>query len=544
MISMSLLLFLLFGFVFVVVVTVLYIFTRKSGVAGLNRVAAFHGNKRLSFEGWYYRCLSPSGENLALIPAIYCSPKGNQAFVQIFFAKRKLLLLQRLPASDFVANSFVFDATVGKSHFTLHNFSLHVETEQGSVEGDIELVPPLAPWPVTKTSMGCMGWMGRVPLMQCYHGVLSFTHSLRGSLRVTLPGESFTVDFTGGKGYLEKDWGTVFPKGWIWLQTNHFVSEQQYEIEEALESLPRDARPRLPEIPSFLASSGPSPSADMPPPPPRTPKKGAKKGESAPEVDAAKLEAFQKKMLEFATATARASRSKPPRSLDYEFQPLGTQALALAPKPPSDASFVFSIATVPLPIPILGRFLHAKGYFAGLHFGGRTVAMGLYTWQCKITKMRTMNTRLDPSASGPTAAGSGQDFLLISMETGEYRLSIGVHAPEDILQQPLLYMPTPAGFEPLLHESLEGTIRIRLWERVPIEKNLPEPAKESLAGGRGVDLPRGSVVKRWRLAFSGVGRHAGIEFYNIQKTLGLKLGSEYFEPPPLPSGKSEEKKKM
>lgn len=30
------------------------------------------------------------------------------------------------------------------------------------------------------------------------------------------------IDFSGGRGYIEKDWGQSFPSAWIWLQTNHF----------------------------------------------------------------------------------------------------------------------------------------------------------------------------------------------------------------------------------------------------------------------------------------------------------------------------------
>jgi hypothetical protein len=30
------------------------------------------------------------------------------------------------------------------------------------------------------------------------------------------------VDYTGGRGYIEKDWGQSFPKAWIWMQSNHF----------------------------------------------------------------------------------------------------------------------------------------------------------------------------------------------------------------------------------------------------------------------------------------------------------------------------------
>jgi len=30
------------------------------------------------------------------------------------------------------------------------------------------------------------------------------------------------MDFTGGYGYIEKDWGKSFPSGWVWMQSNHF----------------------------------------------------------------------------------------------------------------------------------------------------------------------------------------------------------------------------------------------------------------------------------------------------------------------------------
>ncbi len=64
-----------------------------------------------------------------------------------------------------------------------------------------------------------MGWFAYVPFMECYHGVLSFDHAVSGSL--IIGGQ--TADFTGGRGYMEKDWGKSFPRGWVWMQTNHFA---------------------------------------------------------------------------------------------------------------------------------------------------------------------------------------------------------------------------------------------------------------------------------------------------------------------------------
>lgn len=30
------------------------------------------------------------------------------------------------------------------------------------------------------------------------------------------------IDFNGGRGYIEKDWGRSFPSAYVWMQSNHF----------------------------------------------------------------------------------------------------------------------------------------------------------------------------------------------------------------------------------------------------------------------------------------------------------------------------------
>ena len=63
-----------------------------------------------------------------------------------------------------------------------------------------------------------MGWYRYMPFMECYHGVVSLDHIIGGNL--TFNGE--LMIFEGGRGYIEKDWGSSMPKAWVWMQTNHF----------------------------------------------------------------------------------------------------------------------------------------------------------------------------------------------------------------------------------------------------------------------------------------------------------------------------------
>ena len=63
-----------------------------------------------------------------------------------------------------------------------------------------------------------MGPFTYIPNMECNHGVVSMSHTINGSIQLN----DETWEFKNDKGYIEKDWGTSFPKRYIWIQGNHF----------------------------------------------------------------------------------------------------------------------------------------------------------------------------------------------------------------------------------------------------------------------------------------------------------------------------------
>ncbi len=97
--------------------------------------------------------------------------------------------------------------------------TLDIQSPERTIRGELTFAGGTG-WPVTPLSPGIMGWYAYVPFMECYHGVLSFDHAVSG--RLTVDGE--TLDYSGGRGYIEKDWGQAFPKAWIWMQSNHFAT--------------------------------------------------------------------------------------------------------------------------------------------------------------------------------------------------------------------------------------------------------------------------------------------------------------------------------
>jgi len=179
----------------------------------------YHGlNKKPPFfEGWYYKLVSADETyKVAIIPGVILGQDAH-AFVQVLDGVDGTTAYLRFPAADFLADDRHFSIEIGENRFNHSRLHLALDRPECQLSGEIQL-GPLNPWPVTLLSPGVMGWYAWVPYMECYHGVLSFSHSLQGTL--TLNGQ--TMDFSGGRGYIEKDWGQSFPAAWVWLQSNHF----------------------------------------------------------------------------------------------------------------------------------------------------------------------------------------------------------------------------------------------------------------------------------------------------------------------------------
>ena len=191
-------------------------------VAGLLHPAGYHGGDRTSqyFEGWYVKLVSADREaRLAVIPGIFLAPEEDgphEAFVQVLDGATGKSWYVAYPREEFAADADSFDLQVGPNRFSAEG--VHLDLPDVGLFGDIAFTTPLDGWPVRVTSPGAMGPYAFVPFMECYHGVVSFAHGLAGTLSM---GDR-TWDLTGGKGYIEKDWGKSFPAGYLWMHSNHF----------------------------------------------------------------------------------------------------------------------------------------------------------------------------------------------------------------------------------------------------------------------------------------------------------------------------------
>lgn len=168
----------------------------------------FHGENRRHtyFEGWYLKHQA-RGRTLALIPGFGIDAAGNrQAFLQIITDEASHWL--PFDFAVFQARRRPFGVRLGDNLFTERGISLHIDTPEVQLHGRLQYGT------LTPLGSDIMGPFRFAPRMECRHGVLSMHHGLQG--RLSFQGK--TLDFDGGIGYMEMDWGTSFPSDYLWTQ--------------------------------------------------------------------------------------------------------------------------------------------------------------------------------------------------------------------------------------------------------------------------------------------------------------------------------------
>jgi tocopherol cyclase len=183
------------------------------------RPSVFQGNlgKKGYFEGWYFKQVSSDGNHiLSVIPGISLSSESH-SFIQVIDGISGLTDYVSFSLDSFYASEDTFDIKIGDNNFTDKGMQLNLTGESIRLMGSISFNNTVS-WKGNLISPGIMGWYSWIPFMECYHDVLSLDHSLEGSLQIN----DKNVDFSGGRGYIEKDWGRSFPECWIWAQANCF----------------------------------------------------------------------------------------------------------------------------------------------------------------------------------------------------------------------------------------------------------------------------------------------------------------------------------
>ena len=176
------------------------------------------------FEGWYYKQVSADGvHTISLIPGVSFHKNESHCFIQCLYYHNNTGLESYnvdFPISFFHAFDFPFKINILENSFHKHGLSINLDTPQIKLHGNL-LFEHITPLQTSFLNLNIMGFFSYIPNMECNHGILSMSHKIQGGL--TIQGKY--IDFTGGKGYIEKDWGRSFPKNYAWIQSNYFQND-------------------------------------------------------------------------------------------------------------------------------------------------------------------------------------------------------------------------------------------------------------------------------------------------------------------------------
>lgn len=173
------------------------------------------GTTRKYFEGWYFKVVNaPGTKAFAFIPGISRNEKGEcHAFIQVLDGIKQKSEYFSFEASSFNPSDKKFEISIGNNVFSADRMTLDLPAYKGTLA-----FSGIVTWPAHWYSPGIMGPYTFAPFMQCNHGIVSLDHAISGSLEI----EDEKIEFTGGRGYTEKDWGHSFPSAYIWMQSNYF----------------------------------------------------------------------------------------------------------------------------------------------------------------------------------------------------------------------------------------------------------------------------------------------------------------------------------
>jgi tocopherol cyclase len=187
----------------------------------------FQGNNKKEnyFEGWYYKQVSMDHKRvISFIPGISLFNNDVHSFIQYIYVSldennKKIIKTGyvKYPIKDFKFNNDPFKLQIADSIFTESMITIKILDENINIEGSLNL-DSFTPIKKSVLAPNIMGFFAYIPKMECYHGIVSMNHSVKGILSIN----NEEIDFDNGKGYIEKDWGTSFPERYIWIQGNNF----------------------------------------------------------------------------------------------------------------------------------------------------------------------------------------------------------------------------------------------------------------------------------------------------------------------------------
>lgn len=181
----------------------------------------FQGEKYLKkykdyFEGWYFK-ITNNKTSISFIPGISINKEKKCAFIQVITNKDSYYF--EYDIDEFKYGFDPFYVMIGDNFFSKDGIYICIKDKRkkdlitGAIEySDSENIN------TNFLNPNIMGIFSYVPFMECNHAILCMNNKVNGFINI----KNKKIMFDDGSGYIEKDWGTSFPKSYIWCQGNCF----------------------------------------------------------------------------------------------------------------------------------------------------------------------------------------------------------------------------------------------------------------------------------------------------------------------------------
>lgn len=169
------------------------------------------------FEGWYFKQVNLElNKTISFIFGFSTNPKNPHSFIQVIKTHPLQTSYISYPLESFQTTEDGY--RIQNSYFSTNKLEIHINDELITCDGKLYFLNQTELSSENPYMPNIMGPFTYIPNMECNHGVVSMSHEVNGQLIIN----NETWNFKQDKGYCEKDWGTSFPKRYIWIQGNHF----------------------------------------------------------------------------------------------------------------------------------------------------------------------------------------------------------------------------------------------------------------------------------------------------------------------------------
>lgn len=166
------------------------------------------------FEGWYLRFTQgQSPWNFALIAGFARDEIDTPIFFLQGIESDGEVFLLTCPKEKVTYQTDRFEIHCPWGFLSIHQVQLDISQDSSRIEMDIKLSDgssTLAP------RKNVMDWAQNLPFLPCYH----YVHTMNASCLGKVSWGSHHIQKFEGRHYLERDWGSTFPKEWMWTQSH------------------------------------------------------------------------------------------------------------------------------------------------------------------------------------------------------------------------------------------------------------------------------------------------------------------------------------